>query len=216
MMQLVKTTDYFPSINILPRKEPHKKLIILCGIFGAVAVALSLLELNVVVLVLLYSDLFLLAVCLSVLILSGTTLTEDPIIRKRNTDSRSVPYRPRNRVNSFSIYVEYAAKGSDFSRREIAVTLKRILVQKLGTAPNSTSLYPELSEDLGRVVFPYVSDLVFAPARGGKSSGAGSEFETLTKAPSGHIEDRDGTQPLKRQAYLASVERVIAKLQTLG
>lgn len=207
------TTPQPSSLTRLPRKERQKNLIILCGIFGALAVGLSLLELNTVVLLFLDSNLFLLAVCLSVLILSGTTLTENPIIRKRNNDSLSLPYRPRNKLNSFTIFVEYAAKGSDFSRREIAVTLKRVLVQRLGAAPNSTALDRELSEDLGRVVFPYVPNSIFSPAPGEKSLEVGSNFEA--KAPSGNFEDRDKTPTLERQAYLASVERVIAKLQDL-
>ena len=171
------------------------------------------MELNIVVLLFLDTNLFLLAVCLSVLILSGTTLTENPIIRKRNNDSLSMPFRPRNRLNSFTIFVEYAAKGSDFSRREIAVTLRRVLAQRLGMESNSTALDPQLSQDLGQVVFPYVPDSIFSPALGEKSPVAGSEFEA--KAPGENFEDRVKTAPLERQAYLASVERVISKLQGL-
>ncbi|MGI0078641.1 MAG: hypothetical protein ACRECH_03375 [Nitrososphaerales archaeon] len=205
------------SSGFVPRKEEHRKLIVLCVIFGTVAVALSLLELTVVVAVFLFFDLFLLAFCLSILILSETALTRDPIIKRRNNDSENVPYHPRNRVDSFSVYVKYASKGSDFSRREIAVTLKRILVQRFGmTAKQSPVFDRRLSEDLGKIVFPYVSNSLFALTASEKSLDAESDLDTaqiLPEPKSKPAEDQEPIPQLERQAYLSSVERVITKLQ---
>ncbi len=202
-----------------PRKKLRRNLTRLSVVFAGAGVALAILQVNVLALIALFLDLLLLASCLATLILSWTTLFSVSITRKRNNDSYAdMIYQPSSRVDSISTYIRYAAKGSDFSRREIARTINRVLIQRFGAIPprsvsDSLILGRELSEDLERLIFPYISgrESDSTTSRSQESGNTGED----RRAPLAreYLDYHDEMPSSEREAYLSGVDRIISKLE---
>jgi len=96
-------------------------------------------------------------------------------------------------VNSMNIYVKYASRGSEHSRREIAHVIRNVV------EGNISKKYLDLSNDR-----QFQSDLrAVAPFTSEEDQTSGKRFG---RAPRKKVSKRE------REAYLTSLERIVQKL----
>jgi hypothetical protein len=109
-----------------------------------------------------------------------------------------------DRVETLSSYVKWAAKGSDFSRRDVARTVMRI-VEHTYAAPSSGAQLaardPGLSEAIKTLVYPYRSDpFVKVGIKADEATARSAEAAPTAKPPG-------------RARYLAGLEEVVSELE---
>jgi len=97
-------------------------------------------------------------------------------------------------VNSMNVYVKYASRGSDHSRREIAYVIKNVMEEKTTKKHRDLSNDRLFQSDLERVVIPFTSD----------------GNQTLERKQSRAFKRKVSRQ--EREAYLTSLERIVKKL----
>jgi len=123
-----------------------------------------------------------------------------------------------DRVETLASYVKWAAKGSDFSRRDVARTVMRIVEHSYAAPSRGTELVssdPGLSEAIRTLVYPYRGDPFVKAGMAalehekvpGEGTMQGDEGETLSgeAGPTG--------KPPGRARYLAGLEEVVSKLE---
>ena len=164
------------------------------GIVSAVLlVAILILALlgnsQIILVVSLYVCILLEGISLSVFIMYSRPEEEEPFPKDSRRDHDVG--KGNDVVNSMNIYLKYASRGSDHSRREIAHVIKNVMED------NASKRYWELSNDrlfqsdLERVVIPFT----FGGA------------QTLgRRAPKSRASRQE------REAYLTSLERIVQKL----
>ena len=163
------------------------------GIVSAVLlVAILILALlgnsQIILVISLYVCILLEGISLSVFVMYSKP-EEDPFPKDSHRDHEGV--KGNDVVNSMNIYVKYASRGSDHSRREIAHVIKNVMED------DASKKYRELSNDrlfqsdLERVVIPFTSG-------GAQTLGR--------RAPKTRVSRQE------REAYLTSLERIVRKL----
>ena len=164
------------------------------GIVSAVLLAailiLALLGSSQIILVIsLYVCILLEGISLSVFIMYSRPEDEDPFPKDPHRDPDGG--KGNDVVNSMNIYVKYASRGSDHSRREIAHVIKNVMED------DASKKYRELS-----------NDRLF-------QSGSGASRNTIyfwraqtlgRRAPKTRVSRQE------REAYLTSLERIVQKL----
>jgi hypothetical protein len=169
------------------------------GIVSAVLLVailiLALLRNSQIILVIsLYVCIVLEGISLSVYIMYSMPDNQESFSADRRTDEDSG--KGNDVVNSMNVYVKYASRGSDHSRREIAHVIKNIMEE------NTTKKHRDLSSDrlfqsdLERVVIPFTSD----------------GNQTSERRQSGRTSKRKVSRQ-EREAYLTSLERIVQKLR---
>jgi len=109
-------------------------------------------------------------------------------------------------VEALASHARSAVAGSDFSRREMARTLARILAYSSTASQNRGDVAPsnlDLSEAFGTVIHPYGDDPVVRTEMG--AAGEGNRY-----AP--EIGAGDKAPKVGRNRYLADLEEIISKL----
>jgi hypothetical protein len=197
-----------------PKKKYRRNLVRLGIVFGGVGVALALFQVNVLALIGLFTDIFAFATCVSLLILSWTTIFRDGHIRSRKNDSpQDIVYPSTSRVDSLSTYVRYAANGSEYSKKEIARTINKVLIQRFGTVrerwSKETLIFDrEFLSDLAHFVFPFIYSEQYI------DSGSPLSTNSDNAEPSQEFGGRQRkAKPHEREAYLTGIERIILKLE---
>jgi len=123
--------------------------------------------------------------------------------------SRTFP--SADRVETLASYAEWAGKGSDFSRREMAQTIARILGRSYAASPEGG---PADGGELSRggfrtVIYPYRDDPVVRSEIG--IIGGGGEREERFYGPETGARERPSK--VDRAVYLAGLEEVVSKLE---
>jgi hypothetical protein len=116
-----------------------------------------------------------------------------------------------DRVEALASYAEWAGKGSDFSRREMAQTIARILGRSYAASPSGG---PADGGELSRggfrtVIYPYRDDPVVRSEIG--VIGGGGEGEEKLNGPETAVRERP--PKVDRSGYLAGLEEVVSKLE---
>jgi len=170
--------------EIRSRKHAASLLIV---IFFAAILFLSLVQNSQILLVLLlYACILLEGISIAAYVWASRNSLENKL-----TDPNEERVEPRGTdvVSNMRVYVTFAAKGSEHSRREIAFILRNLIEEgRLGDRArlaNDTSF----QADLQRVVFLYVGTY---------------EKENPVK----------NTSRQEREAYVSSLERIIQKLES--
>jgi hypothetical protein len=114
-----------------------------------------------------------------------------------------------DRVETLASYAEWAGKGSDFSRREIAQTIARILGRSYALPSGGPADGEGLSSDGFRtVIYPYRDDPVVRSEIGVIGGG---EKEEMLYGPETGAGGRP--QEVNRAEYLAGLEELVSKLE---
>jgi hypothetical protein len=137
----------------------------------------------------LYVCILLEGISLSVFIMYSRPEVEDPFPKDPHRDHDAG--KGNDVVNSMNIYVKYASRGSDHSRREIAHVIKNVMEDDASRKYRELSNNRVFQSDLERVVIPFTS------------GGA----QTLGRRASKTRVSRQ-----EREAYLTSLERIVQKL----
>jgi hypothetical protein len=168
------------------RSRQHTALFLI-AIFSAVILILSLVQNSQILLVLLlYACILLEGISIAVYVWASRNDLED-----RPTDPNAERVEPRGTdvVSNMRVYVTFAAKGSEHSRREIAFILRNLIEEgRLGEKallPNDSGFQADLQRVISRYVGTY-------------------EEENPVK----------NTSREEREAYVSSLERIIQKLES--
>jgi len=176
-------SDYFEREKEEARKRQRKNARYLCTIFLVLIIILALLGSSQIVLViLLYASIIFEALSLSILIANGVPLWDLLFMRER-AKSMTTFRGGNDAVSSLHIYVKYAARGSAYSKREVALLLRSIFQN---SPPKEDS---QFESDLNLVYYSYIRD--------------SNKPEPVTKRASRG----------ERDAYLASLQRVMKKIR---
>ena len=139
---------------------------------------------------LLFGLIFLEGIMVFIIVLAETSFIEDPFIRRRN-NSRDLITTSKNDLET-QAYVKFASGGSDFSRIQIARVIRKIILQRSGSdLADQNNQYitllkdDALRNDLNLIVLPYLSGVSVA---------------------------ENEARHVGREAYLASLNRIISKL----
>lgn len=139
----------------------------------------------------LYFCILLEGVSVSAFIFYSTNLEIEPPAFESTDRARQSSPKGTDVVSSMNIYVTYAVRGSDHSRREIAYIIKNLLEEREIRKSEDTN-DPLLQSDLRKVVYGYTED------------------------NSAHARTRKKQTKNERESYLASLERVVARLRFDG
>jgi len=155
-------------------------------IFFVAILVLSLAQNSQIVLVLLlYFCILVEGISVSALVLYSRDSPPSELYSRNSTETEKVP-RGTDVVSSMDIYVTYAVRGSSHSRREIAFIIKNLLNDRQLRRESRENNDPRFQSDLNAIL-RYLDES--APKEGKKESRK------------------------EREAYLASLERVVAKLR---
>ncbi len=181
-----------------PRRQERRRIKIYVGILLALIFLFSILRSQDVIFVaLLYISIIMGGILLIFLI----SVSE---VRGSDEDSSSFEDEMRHRreyegnsiIESINVYVKYASKGSEFSRREIALNLRKLIGQREEIGDDSLSEDISIQRDLRLIVYPYLDERSYVSRTGNLSKETIDAFE------------------LKGDAYLASLGRIVTKLKT--
>ncbi|MHB1907390.1 MAG: hypothetical protein ACYCQJ_00810 [Nitrososphaerales archaeon] len=139
---------------------------------------------------LLFGLIFLEGIMVFIIVVAETSVIGDPFVRRRNNGA-DILRTSKNGLET-QTYVRFASGGSDFSRTQIARVIRRIILQRSGSdLADQGNQYitllkdDELRNDLSLIVLPYLSDVNATPNK---------------------------ERHVGREAYLASLNRIISKL----
>jgi len=198
-----------------------RRILVLCAAFGTPIVLLvfagSLLVVPLIYLVLSAEGVFVALLAISETRTAGAGRIAADGGGKASSGG---PRRSGDRVETLTSYVKWAAKGSDFSRRDIARTVMRIAEQSHVASPDVAghvgSPEKDLSEAIETLVYPYRDDSfirsgISALRADGiypRDAGASPGEAGTTPAKAGPAGGRPG-----RARYLASLEEVVTRLE---
>ncbi len=120
---------------------------------------------------------------------------------------RNAKFDGNNIIESLNVYVKYATKGSEFSRREIATILRKLTSRKpvedysSSSLNKSLSLDPAVEQDLQRVMYPYLDERPYFSRR---EPGAPNHVNQVNV----------GISKGESEAYLSGLERIVSKIKT--
>jgi len=163
----------------------------------------AILLVAILILALLGNSQIILVISLYVCILLEGISVSIFIMYSRSEEGDSFPIEPQKGgeggkgndvVNSMNIYVKYASRGSEHSRREIAHVIRNVVEGNASKKHGDLSNDRLFQSDLERVVTPFTPD---------RNQTSGKQFG---KAPRGKVSKRE------REAYLTSLERIVQKL----
>ena len=168
------------------RSRKHVALFLIV-IFFAVILLLSLVQNSqILVVLLLYACILLEGFSIAAYVWASRNDLEDKL-----TDPNEKRVEPRGTdvVSNMRVYVTFAAKGSEHSRREIAFILRNLIEEgRLGEKAQLAN-DPAFQADLRGVIFRYTGDY--------------EKENPMNK-----------TSRQEREAYVSSLERIIQKLES--
>ena len=174
-----------------PKSDPRRRqALTYSAVFLAVILVLSIIHSSQIGLVLL---LYLSIILEAVFVSAFAVYSRHPGVDSGpDFLNRAEAPRGTDIVSSMNLYVTYAARGSDHSRREIAFTIRDLLEDLKSSKLEDLSKDEKFQSDLNRVVYPYLGEL--AKEQRKKKKGSRQESE----------------------AYLSSLERIVSRLRGEG
>ncbi|MHB8567149.1 MAG: hypothetical protein ACYC7D_11525 [Nitrososphaerales archaeon] len=191
--------DFYRQTRLESRRRFRRNAGILCIAFFIIIVVLAFIRSSQILLVsILYLSILLEGISLATFVAfydvnwSVESLTSVIMGKPRP------PVEPRGRdiAASMDVFVKYAAQGSDYSRREVAMMLRGVL-EKSGAMGMLQAKDSQIKDDLQRVVYSYTP-----------------ENSSVTKNPKLFSLGRKAPRK-EREAYLDSLQRIIKHVQSI-
>jgi hypothetical protein len=157
-------------------------------LFLAAILVLSLLQnSNIILVVLLYLCIILGGVSISTLVVTSRHGGSESGLSQSLEDQQSAP-KGMDIVSNMNVYVTFASRGSEHSRRELAFIIRNCLEDSKSWKPAEFASDPQFRADMERVVLRYTN--------------------SNWKERFGKKESRS-----ERDAYLSSLERIVQRLR---
>lgn len=204
--------EYFQQVKIESRRRFRRNTGFLSAALLILIVILALIGSSQILLVsILYLSILLEGICLAMFVTNydvnwGVESLSNVIMGRRRRNERESSPRGRDVASSMSVFVRYAAQGSDYSRREVAMTLKHML-EKSGVTEDviaSGKIPAELKNDILRVVYAY-TDQEDAVSERRLGSSAGIDIFGVRRRVSRR----------EREAYLDRLERIVKYIESI-
>jgi hypothetical protein len=203
-------------------KNPGRNACLIAFVVGSAIVVVSVIQsLNYATVLLLLGLVVLEGFLIMLFVLLGGDLLSHSIVKQRNNDDSLAPASSKDIVATLKTYVNNAASGSDFSRREIARILRNVIIQRFGSfIPDresrignrsfaSLTLDEHFKRDIESVVSSYVADpWIFKDEDNEPDSILDSSDRSKEISPS----DIGGASAVGRVKYLSTLKRIISKL----
>ena len=181
--------EHVPGEGNSSRNQSRRSAGVVSALLFAATIILAILRNSAVVLVVaLYGCIVLEGISVSVFMMyskSDAGYSFDDVVKKGKSGGKG-----NDIVDSMNVYVKYASRGSDHSRREIARTIKNVLESDASKKYGNLSTDRVFLSDLESIVNPFVN---------------------IGKVP----EKRKRRTKMSRrdsEAYLTSLERIVQKL----
>ncbi|MDA4113966.1 MAG: hypothetical protein OK474_07965 [Thaumarchaeota archaeon] len=191
------------------RRWTRRRAILLCAAFAAPVLLLVLVG-SLFVIPLIYLAVSVEGVFVAFVAISAVRSTNGRMNAEYRGDS-STTNRARpgaDRVQTLASYVKWAARGSDFSRRDVARTVMQIAERSHAAPSRGEGVSPnrELPDAIETLVYPYRDDPFVRAGmrtlRTDRAHGDGPATQAGTKG-----------RPPGRARYLASLEEVVSGLE---
>jgi hypothetical protein len=189
------------------RRWTRKGALVVCAAFGA-SIALLIFAGSLLVVPVIY-----LVLCLEGVGVAYLAISRGQSVNRRITTGydggkvTNLAYLSGDRVETLASYAKWAAKGSDFSRRDTARTVAHILGHFYAVSPSGVdgvSLDKNLSDAIKTVIYPYRKDPLV-------KAGIGAIGEE--RLYGGQTAATGRPAKVGRGRYLASLEEIVSKLE---
>lgn len=201
-------------------RRPSKKFLAIASILGILIVIIAIVNSELFsVIELLFGLIFLEGIVILVLVFGEARFFGDTIVKRRNNDDLRALYEVADNLELLRSYVGFAAKGSDLSRVQVARVLRKVILERFGAdlsdrnKTSSRKAYRQLFEDeqfkndLELIVLPYLSNARLILEAMNQDSKSNEKAANMVSARS------DYPFFVGREAYLASLKRIVSKLE---